>query len=280
MTAMTDHTLDQIRSVPSSPLRLLLEFGSELYNYREFLLQSVLRDLRTKYKRSTLGYIWTMLHPLCMMLIIGAVFSHVMKVPIKDYSILLFAGLLPWNYFSSSVMMSLVSIRGNATLFNQVAVPKYIFVLSRILSNLANLFLAVIPLLILMLVAGREISITAFAFPLMLLPLCLTTIGVSLILTSSNVFFGDTHHVTEVGLQAFYFLCPVLYVRDLLPPGLVKYLVWNPVFCEIEFFRAVFYDGRLPTLAVFLANTGLSIVVLICGLFVFRKSEDKFMYFV
>ena len=266
------------RTTPS--LQMLWEFCGELYNYRDFLQQSVLRDLRTKYKRSKLGYLWTMLHPLCMMLTISIVFSHIMNVALKDYAILLITGLLPWNYFSSSVVMSLDSIRGNAKLFGQVAVPKYIFVLSRIFSNLVNLLLALAPLLILMLILGRSIRVTVFAFPLMLFPLFLTTVGVSLVLTTANVFFDDTHHLTEVGLQALYFLCPVLYTREAMPEGMVNYLVWNPLFAQIEFFRGIFYDGRLPDLTSYALNTGLSLLVLLLGLYVFRRNEDKFMYFV
>ena len=125
---------------------VLFNFFAEIYSYREFLKQSVLRDLRTKYKRSALGYLWTMLHPLGMMIVITLVFSHIMNIAIKDYSVFLFSGLLAWNYFQSTTMMSLVSIRSNSRLLNHIPLPKYIFIVSIAASNLVNFFLSIVPL--------------------------------------------------------------------------------------------------------------------------------------
>ena len=257
-----------------------LDFFHQIYLYREFLKQSVLRDLRRKYKRSSLGYLWTMLHPLGMMAVLAVVFSHIMKIQIKDFAIFLFAGLLAWNYFSSTVMMSLHNIRQNARLFSQIPLPKYIFIVSLACSNLVNFLLAIIPLLILMLVFGHPISWSVLAFPVMLIPFLCVVIGVSLLLATSNVFFDDTHHLTEVAMQALYFLCPVLYHRGHLPEWLVKYLVLNPLFCEIEFIRGIFYEGVLPDPATYIVNLGGALFVLATGLAVFHRSESKFMYFV
>lgn len=258
-----------------------LDFFYQIYAYREFLKQSVLRDLRTKYKRSSLGYLWTMLHPLGMMAVLAIVFSNIMRIPIKDFAIFLFAGLLAWNYFSSTVMMSLNNIRTNARLFSQIPLPKYIFIISLVCSNLVNFVLAVIPLLVLMLVFRHPITWAVLYFPIMLLPFLCVVIGVSLILATSNVFFDDTLHLTEVGMQALYFLSPVLYQRSMLPEWLVNYLVvLNPLFCEIEFIRIIFYDGVPPDPATFLVNFAGALLVLATGLWIFHRSESKFMYFV
>jgi len=256
------------------------DFFYQIYSYREFLKQSVLRDLRTKYKRSSLGYLWTMLHPLMMMGILAVVFSHIMRIDIRDYAIFLFAALLPWNFFSSSVMMSLSSVKTKARLFEQVPIPKYIFIVSIICSNLFNLVVALVPLLILMVVLNRPIPVTILAFPAIILPLCLVTAGVALALASANVFFDDTLHLSEVGLSALYFLSPVLYHRELLPASVVKWLVLNPLFCQVEFVRGLFYDGVLPDPNTYVLNVAASLGVLVFGLFVFKSSEDKFLYFV
>ena len=258
---------------------LFTDFFGQLYGYREYLYQSVLRDIRTKYKRSVLGYLWTMLHPLGMMIVLAVVFSHIMKLPIENYAVFLFLGLLPWNFFNSTALMSLHSIRANAKLFGQVPVPKYIFVLSICFSNLTNFLLATIPLLLIMIVTGHHIPITGLALPFVLIPLVCVTIGISLLLSASNVFFDDTLHLAEVGLQALYFLSPVLYYRELLPEKLISFLVLNPIFCQIEFIRGLFYDGTLPDAGVFTINFLGSILILGLGLWVFRKAEDKFLYF-
>jgi ABC-type polysaccharide/polyol phosphate export permease len=255
-------------------------FFRSLWAYREYLKQSVLRDLRTKYKRSALGYAWTMLHPLAMMAILAVVFSQIMKIPAKDYAVFLLAGLLPWNYFNSTVVMSLGSVRTNARLFGQVPVPKYVFIVSIAFSNLVNLFLALIPLLAVTLVMGRGIPWTVIAYPAVLLPIFFTTLGVAMMLATSNVFFEDTRHLAEVGLQALYFLSPVLYGRAHLPEKIMQYLSFNPLFRQIEMVRGVVYEGVLPGAAGYVVVLLLSAIVLSVGLWIFERAEDKFLYFI
>lgn len=259
---------------------MLVKFFKSIYSYREYFFQSVLRDLRTKYKRSVLGYFWTMLHPLAMMTIIAVVFSHIMRIPIKDYAVFLFAGLLAWNYFQSSALMSLNSVKHNARLFGQIALPKYIFILSLSVSNFVNYCLALVPLLLIMLATGRPIYPSILAFPVVVLPLLFVVVGVSLILATTNVFFDDTLHLSEVALQALYFLSPILYDRSMLPTWLVEYLVFNPLFLQIEFLRGLFYAGSLPDPTLFAINFVASFLILNLGLFVFTKNEDKFLYFI
>lgn len=263
-----------------APGQFLIGFFVRIYQYREYLSQSVARDLKTKYKRSVLGYFWTMLHPLAMMSIIAVVFSHIIRMNIEDYAVFLFCGLLPWNYFNSTCMMSLHSIKSNAKLFGQIPVPKYVFVLSVAMSNLVNLLLALVPLLLVMAVAGRWVQWPVLLFPVVLVPIFCVTIGISLILSTANVFFDDTQHLAEVGFQGLYFLSPVLYHRDLLPDWLVQYLVYNPMFLQIEFMRDIFYEGVVPNPALFGVNLLGSLAVLALGLWVFERNEGKFLYFV
>jgi len=264
----------------TNAIQAIPDFFAQVYGYREYLKQSVQRDLKNKYKRSMLGYLWTMFHPLAMMGVLAVVFSHIMQIAMKDYAVFLFAGLLPWNYFSSTVMMSLGSIRANARLFSQMPLPKYLFILSITFSNLFNLLVALIPLILIMLILGRPIPLTALAFPIVLMPLFCVVVGVSLILATSNVFFNDTLHLTEVAMSMLYFMSPILYDRSNLPEHVVQYLVLNPLFCQIEFFRGLFYLGELPDLTTYLINAGGSLLILLIGLVVFRSSEDKFLYFV
>lgn len=259
---------------------VITNFFYQMYSYREYLKQSVIRDLKNKYKRSVLGYLWTMVHPLAMMTVLAVVFSHIMKITMKDYAVFLFTGLLPWNYFNSTALMSLGSIRANARLFSQIPIPKFIFVLSISFSNLANLFFAIVPLIIIMVVTGRPIPLTIFAFPFVFLPLFFVVVGVSLLLAASNVFFDDTLHLAEVGMSMLYFLSPVLYDKTMLPVKLVNWLQWNPLFFQIESLRGLFYEGVLPPLDGYLLNFTESVIVLLLGLMVFRRAENRFLYFI
>ena len=119
---------------------LLRDFLVNAYSYREYLIQSVARDLRKRYKRSTLGYLWSMLHPLLMMTILAVVFSNIMRHSIEAYAVFLFTGMLPWTYFSVTSKGCLGTIRANARIIDQIDVPKYIFPLSTAFSGLADFF--------------------------------------------------------------------------------------------------------------------------------------------
>ena len=256
------------------------DFFHSIYRYREYLKQSVSRDLKKKYKRSVLGYVWSMLQPLLMMSILAVVFSEIMGTRTGDYSVFIFCGMLPWQYFSSTVNGSLHSISNNVKIISQVPVPKYLFSLSNAVSGFANFFLSLIPLLLIMLAIGHPLHMTMFALPLVLLPLFIVTMGVSLIVSASNVFFEDTQHLTGIVLQAAYFLSPILYARDRLPDWLEQYIGINPMVGVIESMRLIVYEGALPSFEDYMLNLFGCCIVLVIGLFIFKKSDDKFIYFI
>lgn len=258
---------------------LLTEFFHNIYRYREYLKQSIARDLRKQYKRSALGYVWSMLNPLLMMLILAVVFSSIMKQRAEDYAVFLFCGMIPWGYFSSTVNGSLGTIRANARIMDQVPVPKYIFPLSIAVSNLATFFLSLVPLFLVMLIVGTKFHLTILLLPIVLLPLFLLTMGISLLLAVCNIFFEDTQHLIEVALRALYFLSPILYSRDQIPEWLVKYVVFNPMFLLIEFMRGLIYYGELPDWTLYGIHMAGSFGILLFGLWVFKKVEHKFIYF-
>lgn len=261
-------------------LRLYRDFFYHIYYYREYLKQSVARDLRKKYKRSVLGYLWSMLNPLLMMTILAVVFSKIMRAQIDNYAVFLFTAMIPWQYFDSTSLGCLGTIRSNARIIDQVAVPKYIFPLSIAFSNLANFFLALVPLFVVMLVLGRDVPITVLALPIVLLPLFLATMGVALVFSVANVFFEDTQHLATVMMRALFYLSPILYSRENLPEWLVKWVVLNPMFTTCEFMRDLFYFGTLPDINTYLINVAGSTLLLGFGLWVFKKADDKFLYFI
>lgn len=258
----------------------LFGFLFTIYAYRDYLYESVARDLRKRYKRSLLGYFWSMLNPLLMMTILAVVFSNLMGHKVESYAVFLFSGMLPYRFFSSTVAESLSSISNNIKLMSQVPVPKYIFPLSVAVSNLVDFMLTIVPLLLVMLVLGRPFHLSILALPFILLPLFMFSMGIALLFTVSNVFFQDTQHLSSVILQALYYLCPILYGREHLPEWLVGWLTINPMFTLIEAMRGIFYYGQIPSLVeyswLFLGGA----ISLTIGLWVFNKTEDKFIYFV
>lgn len=256
------------------------KFFYHVYCYREYLFQSISRDLRKKYKRSFLGYIWSMLNPLLMMLILSVVFSSIMKNHVSNYPVFLFAAMLPWAFFDGTCNGCLGAIRANARIIDQVSMPKYLFLVAIALSNLVAFGLSVGPLLLVMLLTHHSFSLTILLMPIVMIPLFFFTMGIGAIVAVGNVFFEDTEHLLGVVLRAVYFLCPIIYSHEILSPGLVKWVQFNPVFGIIEAMRDIVYYGHLPD-PLYASFTFLSsFLVLILGLWVFNKTENKFVYFI
>lgn len=256
------------------------EFFYAIYHYREYLKQSVARDLRKRYKRSVLGYLWSMLNPLFMMIILTVVFSSIMKNTVEHYSVFLFSALLPWHYFSGTVMGSLDAIRGNMRIIDHVPIPKFIFSLSIAFSDLVNFFLSLVPLVLVMLVVGHPIPWTIILIPVILLPLFLVSMGIALVFSVGNVFFDDTKHLVDVIFKALFYLSPILYSADHLPKHLIKWLQLNPMFGIIELMREVIYFGNIPSLETYSISLGVALFTLAFGLWIFKRADDKFLYFV
>jgi ABC-type polysaccharide/polyol phosphate export permease len=261
-------------------MNIIFDFFYTLFRYREYLKQAVARDLRKRYKRSFLGYLWSMLNPLLMMSILAIVFSNIMRSNIEDYAVFLFAGMLPWKFFASTANESLNSITNNMNLLNQVPVPKYLFTLAVAFSNLVDFLLTLVPMFLVMLVLGHGIPISVVFLPMILIPLCFTSIAVALIFSVSNVFFKDTQHLVGIILQALYFLSPVLYNREMLPAWLIPYVTKNPMFGIIEMMHMAFYEGVFPDPIFYLTITVGSFLLLTIALWLFRKADHKFIYFI
>lgn len=258
---------------------LTTKFFKDIFEYREYFKQSVARDLRRKYKRSTLGYIWSMLNPLLMMTILAIVFSSIMRMNVKNYAIYLFSGSIVWTYFEYTISAAIGAIRGNASIMSQVSVPNYIFPISTSFSATADVFFSIVPLLLIMLFLGHEINYHMLFIPIILIPLFFFTMGIGLLVAVSNIFYEDTEHLVQVAMKALYFLSPILYMRNMLPDWLVPYISLNPLFRLIEFGHDLIFYGRFPSLLSYTYVFITSSIILIIGIYFFNKFEKKFMYF-
>lgn len=215
-----------------------------------------------------------------MMLVLTVVFSSMMRGTVEHYAVFLFAGMIPWAYFSTTILGSLYSISSNIRIISQIPVPKYLFVLSLSFSNMYTLLVSLIPFIIISFIVGHGISWHILLFPLAFIPLFLITTGISLILAALNVFFDDTAHLTNVLIQALYFMCPILYPISMLSPKVLSYLELNPLFTTTVIFKDIMYYERLPDLYSFIHATGSGLILLMIGLFIFHKADKRIIYFV
>jgi ABC-type polysaccharide/polyol phosphate export permease len=249
----------------------------ELYAYRELLKNLVVTELKLRYRRSVLGFLWTLLNPLLMMTVLTLVFSTVMRFNVRDYWVLLFSALLPWLFFSQSVGNSLMSIVGKGALLKKVYIPKALIPLSTVIAGLINLLLSFVPLLVLMVALGRDLHAAMWFLPVSIVLLSLFAAGVALLFSCLNVFFRDFTHMTEVLLSAWFYMSPVIYTVEMVPAEYRAAFSWNPLLYLFDLFRAPIYEGTLPAGETIGLAAGVAVAMALAGFVVFTRFERHFV---
>ncbi len=228
----------------------------ELYRFRTLIATLVVRELRARYRGSLLGFLWSFLNPLLLMLVYALVFAVYLRVPIDNYAVFLFTGLLPWLWFASSLGHAAGVIVGSGALVKRVLFPAEILPLVSVLSNLVNLLLS-LPLLLLFLLAfGIRLGPALVFLPLLLSIQLVLTVGLALPLAALNVHLRDVEQILTNALVLLFFLSPILYPVDTVPvttrigdiatiPLRPLYFL-NPVAGLIQSYQNIFFYGREP----------------------------------
>lgn len=249
---------------------------SAIVQHQDLILNLTLRDFRLRYRHSFLGFLWSLLNPLSMMVVLTAFYSFVFKAGISNFPLFVLPPLLVWRFFSVATSASLESIAGNSSLVTKVYLPRWLLVLS---SNLANFlgssleFLALFPLMV---VLGAQLSVLIVILPILLILEFVMIIGVSLVLSCVNVYYRDFSQVWEIFLQAGFFLSPIFYSETVIPQSLQIVYSLNPMARLIEATRKILYYGQLPTSFDILIVVGSLLVFLVVGSLLFAKLEPKF----
>ena len=251
------------------------------FKYKDLLLELVSRDIKLKYRRSFLGYVWSILNPLLIMIVLTIVFSSMFRFEITNYPVYLFTGNLIFNYMSQATNMSLNSVLDNAALIKKAYVPKYIFVLSRVLSSMVDLIFSLAALVIVMAVTRSQFSFYTLLFPFVFLQLMVFTLGLSLFLAQACVFFRDVRYIYNAVITAWTYLTPIFYPVEMLPEGVkwcVKHL--NPMYFYVGQFRDVIYANRLPGIGIVLEGCIVAVLMLIVGVWSFSRTQDRFILYI
>lgn len=257
----------------------MLKTLRELWAYRELTRVLVGKELKLRYRRSVLGFAWTMLNPLFTMLILSAVFSHVMRVQIERFPVFVLAALLPWNFFAQSASGGAFSIIYNESLLRNIRVPRAVFPIALVSSHLVNLMLAMIPLALVMIWQGSSFSPAILLLPLPLIFLWAFTSGVALALSAGTVFFRDLGQIVEVSLTALFYLTPVLYPVSLLPGVVLRIVQLNPLVHLVLPFRRIFHEGAFPSATELALGAAVGIISFLAGLEIFRRREHLFLQY-
>jgi ABC-type polysaccharide/polyol phosphate export permease len=247
-----------------------MESLKELLVNREVIMALVWRDLKTRYRGSVLGFLWTFLNPLLLMAIYSLVFSVYMRVDIPKYPIFVFAGLLPWLWFSSAVVVGANSIVEGSSLIKRVAFPPQTLPTVTVLATLINFLLALPLLFAFMLLSGLPVKAAVIAVPVTIAIQFVFTLGIALALSMLTVRYRDLQHLLGNLMTLWFFLTPVLYPPAFVPAQLQAFLVLNPMTSLIVSYQDALYHGRLPApaylmLAAVVAVATLGVSLVLCG---------------
>lgn len=263
------------RSIAGRPLEPLEEIR-DTRRHAALLFELIHRDLTVRYKRSFLGFLWTMLHPLVLMLIFVVVFSSVFRGQSKHYETYFLSAYVAWNFFSQTVVNGMASVAWNGPLMKRVRVPPSIFTLSTILSGLINLGLSLVVLFAIMLVVGAPLSRALWFLPVSLLIVGIFTFGVSLGLTAVSVFFGDVREMVQAGLPALMYLTPIIYPISIIPDRYRLAIKLNPLVYIVQIVRDPIYNGIVPSPTTSLIAVVLAVGALAMGWMIFRHLAPRF----
>lgn len=252
-----------------------------LYDYRFLIRQLVSKDIKLKYRRSFLGYLWSVLNPLLIMIILVIVFSNMFSITIENFAAYLIIGQTLFSYMTESTNMSMNSITNNASLLKKVYVPKYIFTLSTVTSSLVNLLFSLGAMLIVFIVTKVHFSLYMLFIPVVLIELYIFCLGLSMFLAQLSVFFRDIQYIYSAVTTAWMYLTPLFYPFEQLPEGLRNLIkMFNPMYHYITQFRTVVLTSALPTLDTIVYGFGVAFGVLILGTWSFFRAQDRFILYI
>lgn len=259
----------------------LAQYLHEFWKYKDLLKLLVSKNIKLKYRRSWLGYVWSILNPLLTMVVMAIVFSTMFSRNIENFPVYLFCGQLLFNFMNQSTHQALSSITGNAALLKKTYVPKYIFTLSKITSGLVDLFFSLGALVIVMLVTRAKVTWYALLFPFVLIQLYVFCIGLGLFLAQAGVFFKDTQFIYNAVTTAWMYLTPIFYPMEALSDQLIWFIKhFNPMYFYIGQFRDLVYYGRMPGNMIILAGCGAALAMLAIGMWSFMRSKDRFILYI
>ena len=251
------------------------------YAFDELLKQLIIRDVKLKYRRSYLGYLWSILNPLMLMMVLVVVFSNLFRFDIPNFPLYMISGQFLFNFMTEATNMSVGSITGNAALLKKTYVPKYIFTLSKVGSSLVNLVFSLGALVLVMIFTGAEFSWNLLFFPLIILQVLIFSLGISLFLAAATVFFRDIQYLWGVFTSMWMYLTPLFYPVNIIPEEYRwAYMNLNPMYRYIEQFRDIVLHAKAPDFNSMLVGFIVALGFLILGAWYFNKKQDEFILYI
>ncbi len=256
-----------------------LEEAREIFRYRELLRNLVLRDVKIRYKRSALGYLWVMLDPLLMLLIFYAIFAGLFGRSVGQYPAYVMSGLIMWQFFSQGTKVASLAFLQNRNLINKIYLPKAIFPLSVVASSSVHFIFSLIPLFIIMLFSGANFGLNLVLLPLVVGVVFAFSFGVALTVSTLAVFFHDVIYIYDVLLLGWMYLSAIFYPVSILSWKLQALMSFNPLYHFISLFRASLYDPSLLTIGHILPALAFASLSLLVGWSIYCRNRDRIIFY-
>jgi lipopolysaccharide transport system permease protein len=244
---------------------------------RDLLRELVARDLKLRYKRSVLGIAWSLVTPLSQILIFSFLFNRVLPLNIPNYTAFVFCGVLAWSWFQNSLYAAAGSIVDNRSLVRRPGFPVAVLPAVTVGTNMIQYLLALPVLLVTLLVLGGALGVTALALPLLLGLQFLLTLGLAFLIAAAHVSFRDTQHLLSIGLVLLFYMTPVFYRADLVPPEYQLIYMLNPMAHLLSAYRAILIEGVWPNVLPLAIIALVASVLLLMGYSFFRAASDRFV---
>lgn len=257
--------------------------------YKFLMGQLILRDFKIKYKRSVLGVVWSLLYPILMMAVMALVFSNMFRFQVEgtSYLVYLLTGIIMFQYFSEASNLAMTSVVFNFPLINKIYIPKYIFPLSKCLFVGINFVLSLIPwfLIIVLTQFGlgnypASINLYYLILPLIFLCLLLFTVGMGFFLSCVSVFLRDVFYIYGIVLTIWQYFTPIFYSIEIIPAKLQFLFEFNPLYQYLTATRSIVLYGQCPSALNLILCVAYAFIAMLVGCIVFKKNQDKFIYYI
>ena len=252
----------------------------DIFRYRDLIWNLVARDLKVRYRRSFLGFLWSMLQPLLTMTVLMVVFSSIFRFDVRNYPVFALAGILFWNFFQQSIVSSMNSLKSVAYILQKLPVPMAVFPIATVISGIVNLLFAMVPMMLILIVTGHDIGPSLLFLPVSILIAALFTLGAGLLLAPLAVLFSDIIELVTVGLTLLFYLTPIIYPVSIVEEHRFFFVVfYNPTRSILEVFRDPIYFSKIPPLSHLSLSLSLSLGVLVVGAWVFRRFSHRIPFY-
>jgi len=256
----------------------ILREAVDLLRYRDLLRLMVVNIAKSRYKRSVLGVLWTLMNPVLHTVVLTVAFSNIFRSSLPNYAVYVLSGMVCWNLFTVTTVYAMNSLIWGGSILGRIYIPRTIFAAAAVGNGLTSFGLALVPLVGIMVITGHPWTLALTSVPFAVLLLAAFVFGVSLLVSSIAVLYTDFVEFYQVMVQALFFLTPIMYPEEILPRWAAPLMPLNPMYNLVEMFRQPVYYGRFPDMSTTLTASITSVAFLVVGWIVFTRRADELPY--